>query len=163
VGRQSQCPHGLDATNLHVHGLDVLPHIFEPLGTSDPLASQIVIGPGEQKDYVFEIPKDHPPGLNFYHPHKHGSTAVQLVSGLAGPIIVRGAIDEVPEIKAAREIPLVVQDIGLFPSENDLDLWTYEPVQNAMWQTLGGFVTIKDERTCAAVSRPATTGCATTC
>jgi suppressor of ftsI len=146
-GGNHNVPHGLDATNLHVHGLDVLPHIFEPLGTSDPLASQIVIGPGEQKDYVFEIPKDHPPGLNFYHPHKHGSTAVQLVSGLAGPIIVRGVIDEVPEIKAAREIPLVIQDIGLFPSENDPDLWTYEPVQNAMWQTLGGFVTIKGERT----------------
>jgi suppressor of ftsI len=146
-GGNHNVPHGLDETNLHVHGLDVLPHIFEPLGTSDPLAPQIVIGPGEQKDYVFEIPKDHPPGLNFYHPHKHGATAVQLVSGLAGAIIVRGAIDEVPEIKAAREIPLVVQDIGLFPSENDPDLWTYEPVQNAMWQTFGGFVTIKGERT----------------
>jgi suppressor of ftsI len=146
-GGNHNVPHGLDETNLHVHGLDVLPHIFEPLGTSDPLAPQIVIQPGEQKDYVFEIPKDHPPGLNFYHPHKHGATAVQLVSGLAGAIIVRGAIDEVPEIKAAREIPLVVQDFGLFPSENDPDLWTYEPVQNAMWQTLGGFVTIKGERT----------------
>jgi FtsP/CotA-like multicopper oxidase with cupredoxin domain len=146
-GGDHNVPHGLDATNLHVHGLDVVPHIFEPIGTSDPLATQIVIRPGEQKEYVFEISKDHPPGLNFYHPHKHGATAVQLVSGLAGPIIVRGAIDEVPEIKAAREIPLVVQDIGLFPSENDPELWTYEPVQNAMWQTFGGFVTIKGERT----------------
>src|ERR1700730_10271481 len=146
-GGNHNVPHGLDETNLHVHGLDVLPHIFEPLGTSDPLAPQIVIGPGEQKDYVCEIPKDHPPGLNFYHPHKHGATAVQLVSGLAGAIIVRGAIDEVPEIKAAREIPLVIQDIGLFPSENDPDLWTYEPVQNAIWQTFGGFVTIKGKRT----------------
>ena len=140
-------PHGFDATNLHVHGLDVIPHIFEPIGTSDPMAPQIVVGPGETKDYVFEIPPDHPPGFDFYHPHKHGSTAVQLVSGLAGGLIVRGAIDEVPEIKAAREIPLVVQDIGLFPSETDPDLWTYEPVQNAVWQTFGGYVTIKGERT----------------
>ena len=29
----------------------------------------------------------------------------------------------------------------------DPDLWTYEPVQNAIWQTFGGYVTIKDERT----------------
>ena len=94
-------PHGFDATNLHVHGLDVVPHIFEPIGTSDPLAPQIVVGPGETKDYIFEIPVDHPSGFNFYHPHKHGSTAVQLLSGLAGGLIVRGAIDEVPEIKAA--------------------------------------------------------------
>ena len=89
-----------------------MPHIFEPLGTSDPMAPQIVIRPGEQKEYVFEIPEDHPPGFDFYHPHKHGATAVQVVSGLAGAIIVRGAIDEVPEIKAAREIPLAVQDIA---------------------------------------------------
>jgi len=116
-GGDHNVPHGLDATNLHVHGLDVLPHIFEPLG------------------------------FDFYHPHKHGATAVQVVSGLAGAIIVRGAIDEVPEIKAAREIPLAVQDIGLFPSETDPDLWTYEPVQNAVWQTFGGYVTIKGERT----------------
>jgi FtsP/CotA-like multicopper oxidase with cupredoxin domain len=111
------------------------------------MAPQIVIRPGEQKEYVFEIPEDHPPGFDFYHPHKHGATAVQVVSGLAGAIIVRGAIDEVPEIKAAREIPLAVQDIGLFPSETDPDLWTYEPVQNAVWQTFGGYVTIKGERT----------------
>lgn len=140
-------PHGLDATNLHVHGLDVVPHIFDPIGTSDPAAPQIVVKPGETRDYVFEIPADHPPGFNFYHPHKHGSTSVQLLSGLAGGLIVRGAIDEVPEIKAAREIPLVVQDIGLFPSEIDPDVWTYEPVQNAVWQTFGGYVTIKGART----------------
>ena len=146
-GGDHNVPHGLDATNLHVHGLDVIPHIFEPIGTSDPLAPQIIVGPGEQKDYVFEIPEDHPPGFDFYHPHKHGATAVQVVSGLAGGIIVRGAIDEVPEIKAAREIPLVMQDIGLFQSEDDADLWTYEPVQNAIWQTFGGFVTIGGERT----------------
>jgi suppressor of ftsI len=140
-------PHGLDGTNLHVHGLDVVPHIFEPVGTSDPLAPQIVIGPGETKEYVFELPADHPPGFNFYHPHKHGSTSAQVGSGLAGPIIVRGAIDEVPEIKAAREIVLAVQDIGLFPSEDDPNVWQYLPVQNAIWQTFGGFVTIFGKRT----------------
>lgn len=146
-GGDHNVPHGLDQTNLHVHGLDVVPHIFEPVGTSDPMAPQIVIKPGDQKEYVFEIPKDHPPGLNFYHPHKHGATTVQVITGMAGAIIVRGAIDEVPEIKEAREIPLVVQDVGLFPSETDPNLWTYEPVQNAMWQTFGGYVTIKGERT----------------
>lgn len=53
-------PHGLDATNPHVHGLDVVPHIFEPVGTSDPLAPQIEVGPGETKEYVFELPAHHP-------------------------------------------------------------------------------------------------------
>lgn len=140
-------PHGLDHTALHLHGMDVLPHLFVPVGTSDPLAPMIRIPPGEHLDYIFEIPENHPSGLNWYHPHKHGATAVQAVSGMAGPLIVKGAIDEVPEIKAARSIPLAIQDIGLFPSEDDPDLWTYEPAQNAMWQTEGGYVTMFGERT----------------
>ena len=155
-------PHGLDATNLHVHGLDVMPHLFEPLGTSDPNAPMIEIGPGESYDYVFEIPDDHPPGFNFYHPHKHGSTAVQLVGELAGGLIVRGAIDEVPEIKAAREIPIVIQDIGLFPSEDDPNVWTYTPVQNAVWRpSAASSPSRASARSCAAGSPRVTTRCAT--
>jgi suppressor of ftsI len=82
----------------------------------------IHIMPGESFDYVFQLPTDHPPGLYWYHPHSHGSTAVQAVSGMAGPIIVKGDIDEVPEIKAAREIVLAIQDIGLFPSETEANI-----------------------------------------
>ena len=29
-------PHNLGSTNLHLHGLDIIPHLFEPVGTSDP-------------------------------------------------------------------------------------------------------------------------------
>ena len=140
-------PHMFDSTNLHLHGLDVIPHLFEPLGTGNPLAKMIDIMPGKHYDYEFKIPADQPPGLSWYHPHHHGSTAVQAVSGMAGPIITYGDIDEVPEIKAARDILLAVQDIGLFPSENDPNLWTYEPKQNAMWDTLSGAVTIYDPTT----------------
>jgi FtsP/CotA-like multicopper oxidase with cupredoxin domain len=140
-------PHALDTTNLHVHGLDVAPHLFEPLGTSNPTAPMIAIRPGAHKDYVFEIPKDHPPGLYWYHPHHHGSTAVQAVTGMAGTIIVTGAIDEVPEIKAARDIVLAIQDIGVFPSDNNPNLWTYDPKQNSIWQTFGGDVTVYDPAT----------------
>jgi suppressor of ftsI len=140
-------PHALDTTNLHVHGLNVIPHLFEPIGTSDLEAPMIAIRPGEDKDYAFQIPEDHPPGLYWYHPHHHGSTVVQAVTGMAGPIVVRGAIDEVPEIKAARDIILAVQDIGLFKSDTDPTLWTYEPKQNAIWQTFAGNVTIYNPQT----------------
>ncbi|HEX8165195.1 MAG TPA: multicopper oxidase domain-containing protein [Beijerinckiaceae bacterium] len=135
-------PHQFDATNLHLHGMDVIPHLFEPVGTSNPLAQMISIRSGEQKDYVFDVPASQPPGLYWYHPHHHGSTVVQAVTGMAGAMIVYGAIDEVPEIKAARDILLAVQDIGLFPSDTVPDLWTYEPQQNAIWQTFTGQVTI---------------------
>lgn len=129
-------PHRLNTTNLHLHGLEIVPHLFDPVGTSDPLAEMIAIGPGEHLDYRLRIPDDQPDGLFWYHPHHHGSTAVQAVSGMAGGLVVRGPVDEVPEIREAREIPLVVQDLGLFPSEEEPDLWTYEPVQNAIWETL---------------------------
>lgn len=129
-------PHFLDTTNLHLHGLEIVPHLFQPVGTSDPTAEMIAIRPGEQLDYIFQIPDDQPDGLFWYHPHHHGSTVVQAVSGMAGGLVVRGPVDEVPEIKAAREIFLVVNDIGLFPSEDEDDLWIYEPRQNAVWNTL---------------------------
>jgi suppressor of ftsI len=144
-------PHHLGSTNLHLHGMDIIPHLFEPVGTSDPKAPMIEIMPGDSKEYVFEIPHDHPPGLDWYHPHHHGSTAVQAVTGMAGGIIVYGAIDEVPEIKAAKDYLLVVQDLGLFPSEDDPTVWTYLPKQNAIWQTFGNNVTIYDPKTQKAV------------
>ena len=147
-------PHELNTTNLHTHGLDVAPHLFSPLGTSDPGAEMIHIMPGESYDYVFELPDDHPAGLFWYHPHHHGSTAVQAVSGMAGAIVVKGAIDEVPEIKAARDILLAIQDIGLFPSDTEPDIWTYEPKQNAIWQSFSGEVTIYDPQTKQAVVQP---------
>jgi suppressor of ftsI len=139
-------PHRFDLTNLHFHGMEVRPHLFQPLGTSNPAAPMIAVPSGGQQDYALELPGDHPPGLYWYHPHHHGSTAVQVVTGMAGPIIVKGLIDEVPAIKAARDIPLIVQDIGLFPSDKpgEEGLWTYEPKQNAIWQTFGGNVTMWD-------------------
>jgi FtsP/CotA-like multicopper oxidase with cupredoxin domain len=140
-------PHLLNTTNLHLHGLDIVPHLFEPVGTTNPLSRMIAIEPGAQYDYTFKIPADHPPGLYWYHPHHHGSTAVQAISGMAGGLIIYGNIDEVPEIKAARDIPLVIQDLGLFESETRPDVWEYEPKQNAIWQTFQSYVTIYDPAT----------------
>jgi len=141
-------PHEMEHTNLHLHGLDIAEHIFEPLGTSDYFAPMVSIAPGEYKDYPFKIPADQAPGLNWYHPHSHGSTAIQGVSGMAGGLIIKGAIDEVPQIKAARDIPLVVQDIGLFPADLPTGDFTdgYLPQENAIWQTYGGKVTRYDTK-----------------
>ena len=110
-------PHGFNTTNLHMHGLQTIPHIFTPLGTSDPRAMMLQIDPGESFLYNFPIPADHPSGLHWYHPHKHGSTDVQVSGGMAGLIVVRGPIDDVPEIAATREIFLVVQTLGVNPSK----------------------------------------------
>ena len=93
-------------TNIHYHGLHI------PItGNADNVFLQIE--PGEQLTYEFTIPENHPAGTFWYHPHLHGLVAEQLFGGLAGLFIVRGELDEIPEIKAAQEEFLVLQDFSL--------------------------------------------------
>ncbi|HEY0782097.1 MAG TPA: multicopper oxidase domain-containing protein, partial [Thermoanaerobaculia bacterium] len=106
---------GLNTTNLHTHGLHISP--------SDPSDNVLrEVRPGCTHKYLFPIlPAGNPPGepamahypgTFWYHAHVHGSTAVQLASGMAGALIVMGDIDEIPEIKAARERIFVFQQLA---------------------------------------------------
>ena len=52
-------------TNIHTHGFHVRPD-----GNADNVF--LHIAPGETFDYRFDIPRNHAPGLNWYHPHVHG-------------------------------------------------------------------------------------------
>jgi FtsP/CotA-like multicopper oxidase with cupredoxin domain len=98
---------GLDApTNLHYHGLHI-----PPTGEADNPFRHVA--PGETVDYRFTVPADHPGGLFWYHPHHHGVVAPQVFGGLAGPLIVRGAVDALPELQAAEDRVLVLQDFDL--------------------------------------------------
>ncbi|MFM9139377.1 MAG: multicopper oxidase family protein, partial [Solirubrobacterales bacterium] len=106
-------PHGFDITNLHVHGVQTVPHLFYPVGTAKLSAPSIAVAPGKSFTWDFPIPKDQPAGLFAYHPHLHGSTGTQVMSGAAGALIIRGAIDEVPEIKACREQVIAINSIYL--------------------------------------------------
>jgi FtsP/CotA-like multicopper oxidase with cupredoxin domain len=101
----SNAPHGFNATNLHFHGLHV-----SPAGISDNV--MIAAGPGDRLQYEVKIPTDHPAGTYWYHPHKHGSVTLQVASGMAGALIIRGDIDRVPAIKNARERIFVFQQIA---------------------------------------------------
>ena len=93
-------------TNIHYHGLHI------PI-TSNADNVFLRIEPGEQLTYEFTIPQNHPAGTFWYHPHLHGLVAEQLFGGLAGLFVVRGELDEIPEIKAAQEEFLVLQDFAL--------------------------------------------------
>ncbi len=95
-------PHGFNVTNLHTHGLHVSPKC-----PADDVFKQI--RPGESFDYTFEIPENHHAGTFWYHAHKHGSTAIQLASGMAGALIVEGGLDHAPVVKDAEEKILVLQ------------------------------------------------------
>lgn len=81
--RNINVPHCFNSTNLHSHGLWV-----SPAGNSDNVL--IALLPGVQFEYEYNIPPDHPSGTFWYHPHMHGSTALQVASGMAGTLIVRG-------------------------------------------------------------------------
>lgn len=76
-------PNCFNRTNLHAHGLWV-----SPTGNSDNVL--ISINQGISFQYEYNIPPDHPAGTYWYHPHRHGSTALQVSSGMAGVLIVRG-------------------------------------------------------------------------
>lgn len=99
-------PHMWTNTNLHTHGLHV-----SPVGNSDNVF--LDIQPGESFDYEIAIPEDHTGGHFWYHPHKHGGVAHQVRAGMAGSLIVRGEIDDVPEVALAREQMMVIQAIEL--------------------------------------------------
>lgn len=76
-------PHCFDGTNMHTHGLWI-----NPAGNSDNVL--VSINPGVNFQYEYNIPPDHPAGTFWYHPHRHGSTAIQVASGMAGALIIRG-------------------------------------------------------------------------
>ena len=121
-------PHAFNTTNLHMHGMQVVPHLFQPIGTLNPAASMLAIGSGQSMDYTFRLPDDHPSGLYWYHPHYHGSADVQVVNGMAGLVLVKGPIDDVPEIAAARDELLAVQNLKLNPLNDASSLWGQEPI-----------------------------------
>ncbi len=93
-------------TNLHYHGLHV-----PPTGNADNIF--LSIPSGESFTYEFTIPKNHPGGIFYYHPHRHGLVAEQVFGGLGGPFLIRGELDEIPEIKAAQEQLLFLKDFAL--------------------------------------------------
>jgi FtsP/CotA-like multicopper oxidase with cupredoxin domain len=106
---------GFNVTNLHTHGLHI-----SPSGNSDNVL--LAIKPGGNQDYKFDIlpagnPEPKParqyPGTFWYHAHNHGSTAMQLASGMAGALIVEdGPQDLVPEVAAAKERLFIFQQFA---------------------------------------------------
>jgi FtsP/CotA-like multicopper oxidase with cupredoxin domain len=70
------CP---DATNVHTHGLHVS-------GKEDDVST--VVEPGESRRYTYNLPANHLMGTHWFHAHRHGSTAIQLMGGLAGALLV---------------------------------------------------------------------------
>jgi FtsP/CotA-like multicopper oxidase with cupredoxin domain len=127
-------PHGFNVTNLHTHGLHVSPASRYSHGTSEPdhpgaspvLASDdvsLAIGPGARQQYCLWLPAFHAPGTYWYHPHKHGSVALQVVNGLVGALIV----EEEPGHEIVRDARDVVWVIHELEGENAAAIYTQNP------------------------------------
>ena len=105
-------PHNFNTTNFHTHGLHVDPNACSDnvLRVMRPRENDRDISP----EYLVqvEIPGDHPAGTFWYHAHLHGSTALQVSSGMAGALIIEGGLDDIPEIPTATEKIFVFQQIG---------------------------------------------------
>jgi FtsP/CotA-like multicopper oxidase with cupredoxin domain len=108
-------PHHFNTTNFHFHGGHV-----DPGGLSDNVFREM--RPGESHDIEIAIPHDHTRGTYWYHPHKHGSADVQITSGMAGALIVEGDFDDVPEIAAAAERVLILNEV-LFDHRGAIEVY----------------------------------------
>jgi FtsP/CotA-like multicopper oxidase with cupredoxin domain len=96
------CFHGNSVTNLHLHGSHVSPQEHQdfvllnlyPFGsTGVPTGNPEYAVASYQMD-VNPLPWNQPPGTHWYHPHKHGSTSIQVQGGMAGGLIITGAFDD---------------------------------------------------------------------
>jgi len=68
-------------TNLHTHG----PYV-SPESAADNMFLRVE--PGASFDCDYQLPRDHPSGVYWCHPHHHGMVADQVFGGLFGAVIV---------------------------------------------------------------------------
>lgn len=93
-----------EPTNLHTHGMHV-----DPKNPGDNVFLNLPTN-GEHS-YRYNVPKDHVPGLLWYHPHRHEFTQTQVFAGQAGAIEVRGGLDDLPGVGDLRDRLLVFQAV----------------------------------------------------
>ncbi len=93
----------MNMTNLHFHGLTVSPN-----SPQDDVLGMMAM-PGQVLHYSVEIPRDHPPGLFWYHTHPHGESHRQVLDGMSGAIVIEGMERYVPEVAGLRERVIVVR------------------------------------------------------
>ncbi len=136
------CFHGQNDTNLHFHGGHVSPQEPQdnPLlelrprqrGAAQPESSlHGAHGPHGNVyygEYHYRIPEFGPnqaPGTHWYHPHKHGSTSLQVANGMAGALIIEGSLDDfLRDYYAKKKIKYTEKVLVTQQINGDLNLYT---------------------------------------
>ena len=95
--------------NTHFHGFWV-----DPSGDGDNVF--IEAQPGESLRSRFEVPRAHPRGLYWYHPHVHGFTNESVWNGLSGPIVIEGGIEKLPQYRGCLDRVLAFKGFALDPA-----------------------------------------------
>jgi FtsP/CotA-like multicopper oxidase with cupredoxin domain len=127
-GREEITCHDFNLTNLHFHGSHIQPNFATPdpndvctgegCGEDDRYYGDnvlITVAQGESAKYRWDLDEDgpHHEGTNWYHPHIHGATAIQVLNGAVGAIIVEGPTDQVPSVAATKERVMVITELPL--------------------------------------------------
>jgi suppressor of ftsI len=79
------------------------------------------IKPTNTYNYRWTVPADHATGLFWYHPHPHGISEAQVLSGMSGMLVIEDLIGRrYPELQDLRRRTLILKDAELpGADEND--------------------------------------------
>jgi FtsP/CotA-like multicopper oxidase with cupredoxin domain len=103
-----------NSTNLHFHGLHVSPdRVGEVYGDYVVDAPDAGVLPGSERQHEIVIPKSHPPGVFWYHPHLHGSSGGQVGSGMFGAIVIEDPSNRLYDPQLIRERVIFVHKYNL--------------------------------------------------
>jgi FtsP/CotA-like multicopper oxidase with cupredoxin domain len=106
----------MNMTNLHFHGLAVSPD-----APQDDVLTMMAM-PGKSLRYTVQIPKDHSPGLYWYHTHPHGESHRQVLDGMSGALVIEGIESYFPTLAGLPERILVVRGRAVANDARSTDL-----------------------------------------
>jgi len=121
--------HSFNQFNIHLHGMEVAPHLFHPMGTSDPEAPWITIEPTPENGrqcycYKFDISPKASKGLFAWHTHRHGTESMTTWSGMFGALVTDNYI--LPSDAPTQKLPA-----SDYPATNPASSMMYNLVQMA--------------------------------
>jgi FtsP/CotA-like multicopper oxidase with cupredoxin domain len=130
-----------NSTNLHFHGLHVDPREFRPGVFGDYVVDVAEAGvlPGGSRQHEVAIPADHTNGIYWYHPHLHGSSNVQVSSGMFGAIIIRDPADKFAKSPDIRERAIHVHKVNLNKDGKTESFYDSVLTDTSAWLLNGAF------------------------